>query len=377
MRTVTIIQRVLPHYRIPFIVKLHDALDQNGINLEFVYGQEYPGTVPRSVSLDLPWTKKINNSYIRFQDCYLVWQPCFDYLRDPRLIIVEQANNLLVNYLLLSRLIGRGAKIAYWGHGKNFQSKQYNSFSESLKKYLTRKVDWWFAYTELTHMILKERGFPDDKITIVNNSIDTESLNFASTQCGQNAIDNVKKRLGIDSENICVYCGGMNPGKKLDFLIKSCFLIKKSIPDFHMIFVGDGPSQNEVENVGKLHPWLHYVGPKFSDDKVPYLKTAKAILMPGPVGLVIIDSFVTRIPLITTNIPNHGPEIKYLENEVNGIMTNFEVYEYAMAVVGFLSNSDRRNQIKAGCAESAKLYTIDNMVKNYTKGIIDCLAQRE
>ena len=377
MTTVTIIQRVLPHYRLSFIVKLHDALYQYGINLAVVYGQEYPGTVPKSIPLDLHWVKRINNRYIRFQNQFLVWQPCFDYIIDTDLIVVEQANNLLVNYLLLSRLVGERAKIAYWGHGRNFQAIKFNSFNERVKEYLTGKVDWWFAYTELTHMILKERGFPEDKITIVNNSIDTESLNIASFQCGQNVIDKVKESLTIDSENICVYCGGMTPGKKLEFLIKACFLIRESIPDFHMIFIGDGPSQYNIENVSKLYPWLHYVGAKFLDDKVPYLKAAKAILMPGPVGLVIIDSFVTGVPLITTNIPNHGPEITYLKNEVNGLMTNHEVSEYATVVVDYLSNVDKRNRIKACCAESAKFYSMDNMVKNYTKGIIDCLGQRD
>ena len=49
---VTIIQRILPHYRIPFFEALHRELGHAGIELQLIYGQEYPGTVPRSEPLE-------------------------------------------------------------------------------------------------------------------------------------------------------------------------------------------------------------------------------------------------------------------------------------------------------------------------------------
>ena len=57
------------------------------------------------------------------------------------------------------------------------------------------------------------------------------------------------------------------------------------MPDFEMLFVGSGPDRTWVEEAVARNPWMHYVGPVFDDDKVPYFRLAKLALMPGRVGL--------------------------------------------------------------------------------------------
>lgn len=373
MKTVTIIQRVLPHYRIPFFKKLKDDLFANGIDLKLVYGQEHPGSVPKTVSIDEPWAFKIQNAYLNFINIELVWQPCLHYVKGSDLIIFEQANRLLVNYLLHSRLAGKGAKIAYWGHGKNFQAKNSGGVKESLKKLLMDKVDWWFAYTDLTANILKAEGYPDTQLSVVRNSIDTENMVADCEGINKDMLLEVKRNLGINSNNICVYCGGMYSDKKLDFLIEACALIRERISDFQMIFIGDGPLQQLVAGSCEKYSWMHYVGPKFGREKASYLKLAKALLMPGLVGLVVLDCFVSGVPLITTDIDFHSPEIDYLENGVNGIVTATDVNSYAAAVAGFLCSPKQQEDLRKGCAASSQIYTIDNMVSNFSAGVRACL----
>jgi len=368
------VQRVLPHYRIPFFNKLQYNLADHGIRLRLIYGQEYQGTVPKTVCLSEPWTFKVQNAYLKVQDMELVWQSCIKNLRGSDLIIVEQANRLLVNYLLLAGFVAKGAKIAYWGHGKNWQSAKADSLREIFKRSMISKVDWWFAYTELSAQRVVESGFPKDKVTIVNNSIDTISLAAACNDMRDEDILKVRKETGINSQNVCVYCGSMYQDKKIDFLIEACILLRNAMKDFHMIFIGDGPEQHLIADACARHPWMHYVGPKFGREKVPYLKAAKAILMPGLVGLVLIDSFVSGVPLITTDFPYHSPEICYLENNKNGIITDFELNAYVGEVAHYLRSPDKQDQLKKGCAESAAFYSIDNMVNNFSSGVVTCLS---
>lgn len=103
MHKVTIIQRILPHYRIPFFEALHHELVRTGIELQLIYGQEHPGAVPRSERLSHPWTTRIENRYFNTPFGQLVWQPCLNHLEDSDLIVFEQANSLLLNYWQIGR----------------------------------------------------------------------------------------------------------------------------------------------------------------------------------------------------------------------------------------------------------------------------------
>jgi len=97
--------------------------------------------------------------------------------------------------------------------------------------------------------------------------------------------------------------------------------------------------------------------------------------MPGLVGLVLIDCFVAGVPLITTDNNIHSPEIAYLQNGVNGVMTSFDENIYAQQVVALLKDRHRLIKLQKGCRETAKLYTLDNMAINFVTGVERCLNE--
>ena len=105
-----------------------------------------------------------------------------------------------------------------------------------------------------------------------------------------------------------------------------------------------------------------------------YFKVSRALLMPGLVGLAIVDSFVAGTPLFTTDIQSHSPEISYLAHGTNGVMTSFSVNHYADAVAGFFESAEQQQRLQMGCQRSVELYTLDHMVSNFTMGIKSCLC---
>lgn len=378
MKKVAIIQRVLPHYRVAFFHGLREALVQEGIELELFYGQEYPGTVPKTVDLNVDWAHRLENHYSTLLGVELVWQPCLKPLRDADLVIMEQANRLLINYLLLfSRWINKRPKLAYWGHGRNMQADASRNWRESFKRLLTNSVDWWFAYTAMSAKTVISGGFPAEKITLVQNTIDATALNRAADALSAARLDGLRAELGIEaSDKVGVFCGGMYADKKLDFLLEACEAIHARVPDFHVVLIGNGPEQGKVEAAAARWSWVHYVGPVYGPDRVTYFKLGSALLMPGLVGLAIVDSFVTETPIFTTDLPLHSPEVAYLQDGINGMMTDFSVKAYADAVAAYLEDGAAQEKLKRGCAESARLYTLENMVANFAAGIKNCLAMK-
>ncbi len=374
MKNIIIVQRIVPHYRIPFYNGLYEYLLEKNIKLTVIYGQEKPGTVPKSVFVDEPWAVHIENKYYALIGKELVWQPCLKLLKQADLIIFEQANRLLINYLLLSRLFTGNAKLAFWGHGKNFQSTHSTGILEKWKKTFNNAVDWWFTYTPLSTELIELSGFPIEKITTVFNSIDDSALRLEKEKTSSLDIDKMKQALNIDSDNMAIYCGGMYTEKRLAFLLEACDAIKKEVPNFHILFIGSGPDQYLVEAAAKNNAWIHYLGHITGSQRVPYFLASKVLLMPGLVGLVLLDSFLLETPLITTNVQLHSPEIAYLHHDVNGLMIENDLNLYVESVVNILLSPEKLNALQLECVKSSHQYTLENMVHYYGDGIIRCVS---
>jgi L-malate glycosyltransferase len=191
-------------------------------------------------------------------------------------------------------------------------------------------------------------------------------------------LERVRAALGSTGKNVCVFAGGMYGEKRLAFLLEACELVRAAVPDFEMIFVGSGEDAGLVEEAARRHEWIHYVGPKFTRDLVPYFMLSKLLLMPGLVGLVVLDSFACEIPLVTTAVTYHSPEIEYLEHGVNGwrVEDPDDVRAYASAVARLLRDDTLRARLVAGCRVAATKYTVENMVERFAVGVLHALERR-
>jgi len=98
---VLIIYRFLPHYRVDFYNNLKNKLAIDNINLDLIYGKKKNEDRLKMDEVDLAWARYIPNKIIKLGTKQFYWQSCLSELRKYDLIIVEQANKLLINYLLM------------------------------------------------------------------------------------------------------------------------------------------------------------------------------------------------------------------------------------------------------------------------------------
>lgn len=371
---VTLLLRIVPHYRVEFLTRLAQRLQSANIDLQVLFGQERPGTEPRSVHLDAPWARRVPNVYRQFGTLELVWQPAFREVGGSDLVVVEQANRLLANYLLQLQRHRGGFQLAYWGHGRNMQQRKRGSVTERLKRKLICEVDWWFAYTEMSKQHVVRAGFPSERISVVNNTVDDESLRAGIRRLAGRSQHDLARELGCRTANVGVFCGTLHRDKRIDFLLRAGELIRESVPDFELLIIGDGPERSRVE-AGLRRSWVKYVGPVLGEERARYLRAARVLLMPGLVGLVIVDSFISECPLVTTSYPFHSPEIAYLESGRNGLITANDVATYANTVAWLLRDEIQLTRLRRGCHESAQTYSLNAMVERFAGGIEGCLAQ--
>ena len=373
MKQVLIVQSQIKRYRVPFFEKLHAALVQDGIKLRVAYSDPPTQEAQKGDNQDLPaeYGVKVRGTWTLRGS--VIYQPLLREALSADLVIVEQANKYILNHcLLLLSALGM-KKFAFWGLAINKQENRL-AISEWYKRRTLNWADWWFAYTEGTAHYLRAQGIRPTRITAVQNSVDTREIRETSRQITFEELAQVRRTLKIGpSDPVGAYCGMLDPVKGLDFLVESARLIRAELNNFHLLIVGGGPQREAIARSVTGEPWIHCVGPKFGRDKVVLLRIADVVLAPGRVGLVVLDAFAAGLPLLATQMSIHGPEIDYLRNGYNGIMTEHEIAVYVHAAVSLLRDPTRLVALQTGALSSGEAFSIENMVERFRQGIRSCL----
>lgn len=369
-KTVVIVQRRLTNYRVPLFDRLKRKLAKDNIELKLLVGVPKATEVKRRDGAEIPWATPVPTRY--FLNGRACWQSYSQHLNAADLVIITQENSLLANHLLIARR--QPFKVAFWGHGANLQSRAPNGVFERYKRWTTRRVDWWFAYTELSARLIREAGFASSRITVLNNVVDMSALVLARDSIAASDMEDLRTSLGLQHKFVALYVGALDTVKRLDFLFEAADRVRATQPSFHMLIIGDGPLRDLVRHWCAARPWVHWLGYQQGPGKARYASVANVMVAPGAVGLGILDSFAFGLPLFTTDCGTHGPEIAYLKNGENGWMTTNNLTAYADAINQIMNNTVRLDAMRAECFKSAAHINLDNMVDHFAGGIGQALA---
>ena len=357
-RRVVFVQKFVPHYRLGFFEGVRAELRRRGLELVLVHGppDPYEGSKVRTVSPE--WGTRVETRHLRVRGRWLYRQRAGRFVERGDLVVVEHAAKLLDNYGLYARCLAGRIRMGYFGHGENFQSAHELGASRALKKAMLH-VTRWFAYTEVSRMSLLSQGVRDERITVVNNTLAAPELP-----------DPMPERV----PGRCLYIGGLYADKRLEFLIGSAARVAGRVEGFELHVVGAGPLEPLVREAAARHPWLVHHGALYGEERARMLGSAQAILMPGLVGLVAIDSFHFEAPLITSHAGQHSPEIAYLEDGTNALFDGADGDEasYAALVERFLDDPALAASLRRACADSAAAYTLERMVQRFCDGAERC-----
>lgn len=354
---VVFVQKFVPHYRLPFFEGVRASLAKQNIEFVLIYCEPdpYEGSKVQMVYPD--WGIRANTRHMSVFNRYLYWANVLKYLKRGDLVVVEHAAKLIDNYIIFAARQFRWLKMGYFGHGENFQSTTEYKVSAIIKKLMVKRVDHWFAYTDVSRDSLKRQAVDDSIITVVNNTLAMSA--------------NAKLGNQPPAPYTCVYIGGLYSLKLLPLLVEASTLVAEKHPDFRLEIIGEGPDKPFLERSAKTRPWLTVHGALYGLDRDIVLAKSNAILMPGLVGLIAVDSFQFRRPIITSNAGEHSPEIAYLQNEKNCLIDESAVTpkSYAELIIRYLSSPTLQDFLRTGCKNSAELFSIENMTANFCNAI--------
>ena len=377
IKKVLFVTHVMPHYRVAFHELVRKELGSRGIIYDVVCGLATDEELKKGDigSLDsmltVPEFRIINSRGV------LLYHPIYLRSFSYDLVIVTQENKYLLNYALqLSRPFRRG-RLAFMGHGRNFQARNFDSIAERWKRFWATKVDWWFAYTEETRDHIRSLGFSDSRITVINNSVDLSKLRDQIAQITPERLELLRRELDIVGRNVGVFVGGLYPDKRLNFLVEAGRFIRTMIPDFELLVIGGGQDLQKLEQLAADLTWIRILGPRFGTGKVELMLLGQVFMMPGLVGLAILDAGATRLPIATTDFPWHSPEISYLKPGENGLLVEDwqNPVAYGQAVVDLLKDKNRLEAMANAAEAMSRRFSIEAMAQNFACGIFDVLKE--
>lgn len=376
MHKVCFLTAILTHYRLPFHEGVRARLATGEVNYRVVYGRPEGAAEAKKDTATLPWGRQIENRSLRLAGKELIWQPALAELFDADLVVLGQENKHLINYLMQSLPRRFRPRVALFGHGRNFQTRHPDGLEERWKRFWATRADWWFAYTDESRRHIESLGFPAERITVCNNAIDTSELRLLSKAVTPERLAARRAELGLQGDNICIFVGALYPDKRLDFLIQAAELVRGWVSDFELIVVGSGVSAEGLLQAAATRPWLKVAGPRFGVDKVELMLLAKLFLIPGALGLAVLDAATLGLPLVTTDYPYHGPEIAYLENGKTGLVTApyTDAATYARAISELLQGpSEKLASMSAAARAVSETYSIETMARRFAEGALRAL----
>lgn len=368
-RNVVVIQRRMVHYRLPFFEALRNQLAEQGCTLRLAYGEPTESERRKNDSGDIAWAERLPTRYLWGER--ICWQPFGHLLKDADLVVVTAENKLIYN--LAAQYLQRRCRVALWGHGANLQGDP-TSLRERFKRVVACRADWWFAYAELSRPLIEACGYPRERISVVNNSVDTGELAAQLAGVSPAQAAELRARLQLENRRVGLFIGSLYKEKRIDFMLEAASRIHARVPDFAFLMVGAGPQAEDARRFCAANPWAHYLGELKGQKKAEVLALADVMINPGAVGLGILDSFVSGVPLVTSDCGTHGPEICYLANGENGLMTTTDLDDYVAAVCRLLEDPAMLQRLRAASRASAQQYSVANMARHFSDGVLRCLA---
>jgi L-malate glycosyltransferase len=368
-REVVFVERHMPHFRVAFYNGLRDALKSDGIRMRVLTGMPTAAEIAKRDIDNIGWSESLQTKYILGEK--ICWMPINVGLGKGDLLVVEHENKLVWNIWELYK--PREYKVAFWGHGKNRQSTNPHGWRERFKRLTTMRADWYFAYTDHSRKTLLEFGYPDEKITVFNNAIDTRQL-----RADQRSIQDEERRalaesLGLAGKPVGMFLGSLYAQKGLDICLTTALAVRQRVPDFHWLVVGDGPDRVKVEAMAAEHPWVHWVGARLGRDKALFASLADVFMIPSAIGLVALDSLVLGKPIVTMHNNAHGPEIAYLQHGVNAVMTCNDIDDYSDSLAKLLLDPQTLKKMQQACLAMGEHYTVEAMISRVRHGVLSAI----
>jgi glycosyltransferase involved in cell wall biosynthesis len=370
---VVIVQRILPHYRLPFFRLLQGS--NPNIDIRVFHGDQSVDSI-HSTGFESHYYRNYYYSFLGFS---LVFQPSLlvDIIRkSPDLLILEGTFGILTNLLLLVVRRMEHLPSIYWTAG--WDNPAIKGRRAQLKSFLIhlflKMPDGAIAYGSSARNYLIAHGLSESKIVVAQNTIDVETI-MAERLLWMQRGKALRNSIAKNVDHLIVYIGHLGPLKRANVLLRAFHLLRKKNDNMALLIVGNGEQMGVLKHYIDLHhiPDVYCVG-EIVEGVESYFAAGDVFVMPGTGGLAINQAMALGLPVIATVAD--GTQNDLIVQGVNGyIVPVDDVDALSAAITDILTTPGRQKSMGQRSLEILQeRATLKNMVEQYSKAIqMHCL----
>jgi glycosyltransferase involved in cell wall biosynthesis len=328
MKSVLIVYHYLSHYRIP----IFNLLSQS---------EEPKYAILSGVKSEIR-IKKVDEHFLKIsdKDGGIKWIKVNNYwflkyfLFQPAVIkhsFSKQYNTIIYlgNMYYLSTWIGSilaiftNKKVIFWTHGFIREEKNFQGF---VRRLFYKLADEILVYGQRAKNILVSKGFSENKITVVYNSLDYD----AQLKVRNDIFAEKKLEIFKNAElPVFGFIGRLTRQKRIDLLVDVLYKINNGKNKANLLLIGDGDQMDFLKKKVKelnLENYVVFYGACY-DEKIigQLMQLMNVVVSPGEVGLTAIHSLSYGVPVITHNrFDKQMPEYEAIIEGVTGAFFDYE-----------------------------------------------------
>ena len=276
---------------------------------------------------------------------------------NPKIIITEGGQNTINNLqvYLYCKLFKK--QFILWDLGKGYQdfgSSIIRNIYMFFYEFVAKNAKFVYTYNSLGKKYFIGINVPENKIVILNNTIDTISVNKTRRQ----NVFQIPPEIKSYNENLIyiIFVGALLPSKNLEILPG---ILKRLGFNYCLLMIGDG----EKKYVNKLKESFIgtnciFCGYKKINELTNYYQIASFSILPGLGGLTINQSMAFGVPVLCRSAD--GAEVDLVSDNITGY-----IYKNIDDLVEFVKSKTKADWSLMGRNAEKKLYK-DFSIENQT-----------
>jgi glycosyltransferase involved in cell wall biosynthesis len=233
--------------------------------------------------------------------------------------------------------------------------------AEAVRHLMLSTCDHYLSYTEISTTNLVNRGYDARRVTTLNNAVQALAIPEQAMTA---------QRVPLQA----LFVASLVEDKEPLAAIAIVDRLRLLVPGASLHIVGDGPLRAQCEQAANRREWVYYHGPLRGQNLRELALTSDIAIIPGRVGLALLEMASAGLPMVTFAASRHGAEIAYLRDGINGLFLSGEIDVAAKELATLLTDRPALERMRNEASCTAGKYTIQRMAVNFTDGVAASLS---
>jgi glycosyltransferase involved in cell wall biosynthesis len=351
---VVVLQEQVPPYRVPFFRFLAEELGRRHLGLRVVSSSVLPGADELGFR-----HQRVMHPKGGFSTLEMICR------ERPTALVVPHSSRF-APVAAAARLLQSGRrKQLLWGMGlarrySVASATDHRPTAEAVRRLMLSTCDHYLSYTEISTANLLSSGYDAARVTTLNNAVEplaTPSQVMAA------------QRVPLQTIFVASLVQDKAPLAAVEIIDR----LQTLAPGATLRIVGDGPLRPQCEQAASGREWVSYHGPQRGESLRELALVSDIAIIPGRVGLAVLEMASAGLPMATFAVSLHGAEIAYLKDGVNGLFLHENIDTAAGELGALLTDRPTVERMRSEAISTASKYTVRNMAVNFANGVMSCL----